>query len=170
MTNNLQFRPAAIADIEQITTIIAQAQRQMRLAGSEQWQDGYPSREVVERDIAVVCGYVLECDGEVAAYIAAAFDGEVAYDGIHGEWGSDEPYVVAHRLAVADRMKKQGVATLMMRHVEQLALSRGVRSFRADTNFDNHYIQKMFGNLGFVYRGEVFFRGAPRRAYDKTII
>ena len=40
-TDSLLFRPALPDDLERICTIIRQAQAQMRLRGSRQWQNGY---------------------------------------------------------------------------------------------------------------------------------
>ena len=51
MNEQLLFRRAAAADIPRIMRIIARAQAQMRAAGSQQWQDGYPVESDIARDI-----------------------------------------------------------------------------------------------------------------------
>lgn len=42
MDESLDFTPGRTKDLPRILEIIRQAQRQMRQAGSRQWQDGYP--------------------------------------------------------------------------------------------------------------------------------
>ena len=59
MNEQLLFRRAAAADIPRIMRIIARAQAQMRAAGSQQWQDGYPAESDIARDIGRGDGYVL---------------------------------------------------------------------------------------------------------------
>lgn len=127
----LLFRPAVPADASRIQTIIRQAQAQMRAAGSLQWQNGYPGPEHIAADLfrgygRVLCRPSSTGDAEVVAYGAVSFDGEPAYDAIEGEWSSDEAYVVLHRLAVADEMKRQGVATTFFHRTEELARPRGM--------------------------------------------
>ena len=158
-----------MSDVERIWQIILQAKERMRLRNSRQWQDGYPAEENITGDIDKGYAYVLSCEDEVIAYAAVVFDGEPAYDTIQGTWLSNYPYVVVHRIAIADEMIRQGVATLFMQKIEELSREQGVRSFRVDTNLDNPYMLKIFAKLGFTYCGEVFYDKNQRRAYEKII-
>ena len=97
------------------------------------------------------------------------FDGEPAYDAIEGAWLTDGEYVVLHRMAVADGEKARGVATEFMRCVEAMACGRGTGSMRVDTNFDNRYMLRMLGRLGFVYCGKVRYRSGERLAFEKPL-
>ena len=164
----MEFRIAVQADAERIWEIILQAKEQMRLRGTLQWQDGYPAFENITQDIENGYGYVLSNHDGVVAYGAVVFDGEPAYDAIVGEWLTNQPYVVVHRLAVAGEMKQQGIATLFMQEVEKLSRERGVHSFKVDTNFDNLYMQRIMSKLGFSYCGEVEYRSGKRMAYEKV--
>lgn len=133
-TDSLLFRPTLPDDLERICTIIRQAQAQMRLRGSRQWQNGYPAAAHITDDIDRGYGHVL-CThtGLVVAYGAVVFDGEPAYAEIDGTWLDQAPYVVLHRLAVAQEVKGQGIATEFMRRTMTLARERGTGSFRIDT-------------------------------------
>jgi GNAT superfamily N-acetyltransferase len=163
------FRKAGQADNERIWQIILQAKEQMRRMNSRQWQDGYPAVENIASDIENDYGYVLCKDSYVIAYGAVIFDGEPAYSDIHGKWLTDLPYVVVHRLAVADEVKNRGIATLFMQKVQELTKQKGIGSFRVDTNFDNLYMQKILFALDFTYCGEIFYNGNQRRAYEKIL-
>ncbi|MDR1631681.1 MAG: GNAT family N-acetyltransferase, partial [Dysgonamonadaceae bacterium] len=144
------FRKAEKTDIERVWQIILQAKEQLRRMNSRQWQDGYPTMGNIENDIANGYGYVLCKDKGVIAYGAVILDGEPAYNNIQGKWLSDLPYVVVHRLAVADEVKNKGMATLFMQKVQELSKQKGVNSFRVDTNFDNLYMQKILFVLDFT--------------------
>ena len=169
MDETIIFRKAAMADIERIRQIILQAKERMRLRGSRQWTEGYPAVEDITDDIEKEHGYVLCYDNHVIAFAAVVFDREKAYNSIAGNWLSDRPYVVVHRLAVADEMIQHGIATLFMKKVEELSRRNNVFSFRVDTNFDNQYMLKIFANLGFTYCGEVFYEHGARMAYEKIL-
>ena len=109
-------------------------------------------------------------DSDIIAYGAVVFDGESAYSGLQdGQWLSGQPYVVLHRLAVADRWKRQGMAVRYMQAVCDLALSRDIRSFKVDTNYDNFYMQRVFSRLGFTYCGRIRYDAGERMAYEKLL-
>ncbi|MDR3061978.1 MAG: GNAT family N-acetyltransferase [Dysgonamonadaceae bacterium] len=167
MDEEIVFRKATAADSGRIWQIILQAKEQMRLRGSRQWQDGYPDLDNIMHDIESGCGYVLYSDHDVIAYGAIIFDGEPAYNSIDGAWLTDLPYVVVHRLAVAEEVKRQGIAALFMRKVEELSFHNGIYSFRVDTNFDNSYMQKILLKMNFTYCGEIMYESGKRMAYEK---
>ena len=198
MNEQLLFRRAAAADIPRIMRIIARAQAQMRAAGSQQWQDGYPAESDIARDIGRGDGYVLSLPAadpaagsvgsalpdrdslpdmlpggsaavEAVAYGAAVFDGEPAYAGIEGRWLTDGAYVVLHRLAVAGGMQGRGLATAFLRRVGELARRRGVCAFRVDTNFDNRRMLRLLEKEGFRFCGTVRYAGGERLAFEKRL-
>jgi len=162
------IRHAETADIPAIMEIISQAKAQMRRLGSGQWGDGYPSREHITDDITHGYGYVMTDETGVIAYMAISFDGEPAYAPLDRP-GEDVRYVTAHRLAVADRAKRRGVATVFMRQAENIAREKGVRLFRADTNFDNTYMLRLFATLRFEYCGKIVYPSGERLAYEKQL-
>ncbi len=163
------FRKAETTDTKRIWQIILQAKERMRLRGSRQWQDGYPTLGNITGDIEKGYGYVLCRDNRVIAYAAVVFDGEPAYNSIKGNWLSNQPYVVVHRLAVADEITQQGIASLFMEKVEELSRRNKIFSFRVDTNFDNQYMQKVLTKLKFTYCGEIVYESGYRMAYEKIL-
>lgn len=170
-TDQLQFRPAAEADIDRILEIIRGAQARMRARGSSQWQNGYPAVADITRDIERGCGYLLAEPGKgpTAAYGAVIFEGEPAYEAIEGEWLTQGPYVMVHRLAVAGEQLRRGVAREFMHRVEALALARGIGSFRVDTNFDNAGMLALLAEAGFVRCGEIRYGTEHREAFEKVL-
>ncbi len=70
---------------------------------------------------------------------------------IDGKWTNDLPYMVVHRLAVADEMKHQGLAkTFFMLQAEEVSQNKGIYEFRIDTNFDNQYMLRLIDSLDSV--------------------
>lgn len=139
-------------------------------ATTEEAEETRKAREMREmRETQAAKAAAAQAQGNVIAYGAVVFDGEPAYDAIEGAWLTDGEYVVLHRMAVADGEKGRGVATEFMRRVEAMACGRGTGSMRVDTNFDNRYMLRMLGRLGFVYCGKVRYRSGERLAFEKTL-
>jgi hypothetical protein len=57
----------------------------------------------------------------------------------------------------------------MLKHIEDFARQHHIKSLKADTNFDNAGMLKIFEKLGYVYCGEVVFRDSPRKAFEKVL-
>jgi GNAT superfamily N-acetyltransferase len=163
------LRKAANPDQSIIWNILQQAIEQRKKDGSEQWQNGYPNEQTVEDDIANGYGYVLIDNNEVIAYAAIIFGIEPAYIDIKGSWLTNNDYAVVHRVATSNESKGKGVATFLFKLIEDLCLDQKVFSIKVDTNFDNIPMMKILDKLSYIYCGEIFFSGAPRKAYEKVI-
>lgn len=163
------FRKAETTDKLPIWKILQQAIARRKQDGSTQWQDGYPNEEVIRSDIERGIGYVLTLNNQVAGYTAILFNDEPAYDDLKGSWLTDGDFAVVHRIAISDDYLGQGLAQQLMLFTEQLAIENGIFSIKVDTNFDNIAMLRIFDKLGYTYCGEVSFRGAVRRAYEKRL-
>ncbi len=166
----MTFKKATNADAEKVWQILQEAIATRKADGSNQWQDGYPNPETITNDIELSNGYVLMENQLIIAYAAVIFDIEPAYENIEGKWLSNGPYVVVHRVAVTTEAKGRGIATIIMKKIEDLALSKNVGSIKVDTNFDNVQMLKILDKLGYTYCGQVYFRGSPRRAFEKLLM
>ena len=165
----IHLRKAVFADTKRIWDILQQAIRRRKNEGSSQWQDGYPNPETVQTDITNGSGYVLTDNEKIIAYAALIFNDEPAYEKIEGKWFTDNEFYVVHRVSVADEAAGKGVATIIFRMIEEVALRGKVFSIRVDTNYDNAAMLKILNNLGYTYCGEVFFRGSARKAFEKVL-
>ena len=163
------FRQATEKDLDAICSIIDDAVSYMLAEGRQQWSRSYPARCHIADDVACGRGYVLEEETGIVAYGAVVFAGEPAYAQLDGSWGTDGPYVVVHRLAVAGSARGRGLSSTFMLETEQLALRNGIHSFRIDTNFDNVQMLHLMTRLGFTYRGEITYDTGLRRAFDKEL-
>lgn len=163
------FRRAEITDLEPIWDILKQAILRRKEEGSNQWQDGYPNPDVIKTDMKRKAGFVLTDGDSVIGYCAVLMNDEPEYSKIKGKWLTNEDFVVIHRVAISENYIGKGLAKRILGFVEDYAMSNHIYSIKADTNFDNMAMMKSFEKLGYVYCGEVYFRGSPRRAYEKVL-
>jgi len=163
------LREADFSELPVIWAILQQAIEQRKHDGSEQWQNGYPNEQTVHDDITHGYAFVLVENNVIIAYAAIIFGIEPAYNAINGKWLTTEDYVAVHRVATSNAVKGQGVATHLFKMIEDLCIEKRVYSIKVDTNFDNIPMLRILEKLKYTYCGEIFFSGAPRKAYEKVI-
>lgn len=167
--NQLFFHKATINDLSTIWEIIQGAIERRKKDGSNQWQDGYPNLSVLENDITNGNGFVLVDTNEIVGYCAILINDEPEYERIVGKWITNSDFVVYHRVAIAEEHLGKGYAKTMMRFIEEFAIQNGISSIKVDTNFDNLAMLKLLTDFGYVYCGEVYFRGSARKAFEKVV-
>ena len=163
------FRKAKLSEISAIWSILKDAILRRKEDGSGQWQDGYPNPAVVANDIEKGQGFVLVKSSSIIGYCALIINDEPAYQAIEGKWITNDDFVVVHRLAVATDYLRKGYAVRILKEIELFAVQQDIHSVKADTNFDNPAMIKIFDTLQYQYCGEVYFRGSPRKAYEKIL-
>lgn len=167
--DNTHFRPAMMPEWPIIWEILQQGIQKRKEEGSNQWQDGYPNPDAVKSDIETGAGHVLLIADEIVGYCAILINDEPAYDTIEGAWLTKGDFVVYHRVAIAQNHTGKGLSYKLMEEIEAFAKQRSIRSLRSDTNHDNHAMLRAFEKCGYTYCGEVYFRGSPRKAYEKIL-
>ncbi len=164
-----KFKKASIDQAGEIWKILSDAIIRRKDDGSNQWQDGYPNPAIVKSDIEHGHGYVITENQFIVGYCVIIINNEPAYDDIEGQWQTNADFVVFHRVAVAQEFLGQGISKLLLKYIEQFAVDKQIFSVRADTNFDNAAMLALFKKTGYTYCGEVYFRGHPRKAFEKVL-
>lgn len=161
----MKIRKAKTQDLDTIINIYDKAKEFMKQTGnSGQWENGYPTRELLEQDIKEGTCYICE-EGEKILGVFCFFIGEEpTYQKIYeGEWINNKPYGVIHRIAVGEQHK--GVASFCI----QWGLKQHP-NMKIDTHKNNIPMQKTILKNGFTYCGIIHKEdGTTRLAYQKEI-
>lgn len=160
---------AQVKDIEICSEIINAGKAFQREQGFVQWTEDYPNIDIIRDDVQCQKGYAVKVNGNIAGYMCIDFDGEPAYDDIEGNWQTEKPYAVVHRMAFSEAYRGMGLADIAFHLIEELCLSNGVKSIRVDTDFPNKRMQHILEKNGFVNRGVIIFQGSGKLAYDKSL-
>lgn len=162
----MTVRLAIPADAPRIMTVLEAAKGIMRASGNlHQWGNGYPSVQVIEDDIALQQGYVLEETGQIVGYFTFMPSPEPTYSSIYGgAWLDDEqPYHVIHRMGSLPEVHGVFAAVMDFAFFHE-------RNIRIDTHADNHIMQHNILKHGFTYCGIIYLAsGDPRLAYQKVL-
>jgi GNAT superfamily N-acetyltransferase len=172
----MEHRLATLSDLDRVMEIIADAQRFLKENGVDQWQNGYPTREIFEADIKKGCCHAFTLEGKLAGVISVFFENEASYKRVYdGSWlTGDAPYTVFHRAAVSGDYRGMGTASEMLSYAENLALERGFKSMRGDTHRDNKAMRALLEKRGFVHCGTILIDSgeeatSERVCYEKLL-
>ena len=170
----MEIRRTRKEDIDAIMPIFDEARTTIATLGIDQWQNGYPSRAVIEADAQKSQSYCVATDGEIAGTFALIDDGEPTYDEIfEGKWltgNGKEHYFAIHRVAISVKSRGSGVSAEIIDFCTAMARKAGKISLRIDTHRGNVVMRRMLEKNGFIYCGIIYLAdGDERVAYEKLI-
>lgn len=163
---SLLIRTACARDLDRLMEIFGHARRFMQANGnSNQWINGYPQRELIEREVEEGFCHVCETDeGKVVGTFSFVPSPDPNYAYIEdGKWLNDNPYYVIHRLASDGSVR--GIGKICIDWCWEKC-----HSLRADTHADNHIMQRLLEKNGFMRCGIIYVHnGTPRIAYQRVL-
>ena len=157
----MKIRKVTMQDLDQIMQIYENAKVFMRENGNmDQWEDGYPSRELIEQDLNDM--YLCMAEGQIACVFYYREGEDEDYREINGKWLNEAPYAVVHRVASTGIIKGAAVYCLDWAYSQ-------VPNIRMDTYRDNIPMQKLLEKCGFQYCGSFERLGTDKwMAYHKA--
>lgn len=157
------IRKSTSADLPYLMKMYEDARVFMRENGNpDQWGASRPQKEQIESDITAGDSYVCEENGKIIGTFFFKRGADPTYAVIYeGEWMSDEPYGVVHRITT-DR-ESRGTASFCL----QWAIDQAGGHLRIDTHEDNKPMQGVLKKNGFTCRGIIYLAdGSSRMAYE----
>lgn len=157
----MEIRLATVEDMPKMREIFDHGREmQLKTGNMNQWAPGYPSEELMRRDIEQNIAHVAEDkEGDVVAVFSLFTEPDPTYAEIDGAWRNDEPYATIHRIATNGKVK--GVGQYCLKWVQER-----FDNVRIDTHDDNEPMKYLMEKLGFEYCGVILLEdGDPRNAY-----
>ena len=161
----MQIRQATYSDLDSLMKVFDGAKRIMRASGNHsQWNDSYPSKEIVTEDIKGGNCFVACEDGSIVGTMALIEGPDPTYSHIDGEWPDDRPYYVIHRMAASAPGRDS--ARQMLDWAYAHIAAKGYDTIRIDTHRDNCIMKHILTRYGFTECGVIYLEnGDPRDAY-----
>lgn len=160
------IRRAVTCDLDRVMEIFESAKKFMRSQGNmHQWNGAYPSRDVLEADIAGGNLYVeIHDDNTISGVFAFIQGNDPTYGAIEGEWLNDKSYGTIHRIA------SDGSVSHFSDRVFDFCFQL-IDNVRIDTHQDNQTMIEAIRRNGFKYCGIIYIAdGSPRLAYQKCLL
>lgn len=163
------IRKATYDDLPELMEVFGKAREIMRASGNmNQWNDGYPSEEIVRNDIDKGVCYIMSYRDKddierIEATMAFIPGPDPTYTNIYdGQWIDSSPYHVIHRIAAA-KPGNNAASKLMDWAFTQ------TDNIRIDTHKDNAIMQHILDKQGFTHCGMIYLaNGEPREAYQMS--
>ncbi len=173
---SVEIRKTAVSDLPAVMRLFEQARSTMATLGIDQWQNGYPFRADIERDIAAGESYVVVKDGEIVATFMLMERPEPSYASIEGAWRNapEKPYAAVHRVTVSPDCRSsrksettgKPLSAVIMDFVKEKTKADGFTGgIRIDTHKGNIPMRKMLEKQDFVYCGVICLK-CPGQAED----
>lgn len=153
----LEYRKAAINDLEEICGIVHAAIDAMEREHIFQWDELYPAKEDFQEDIDEGQLYVGLVDGQLAVVYALNQKCEKEYE--NGKWKyKNGPFYIVHRLCVNPIFQNQGVARSALLHIEMQLAEIGIHVIRLDVFSNNPFALRLYRSLGYSEAGYADWR------------
>jgi len=160
-------------DLPSMMHIIKDAQDLLATQNIDQWQNGYPTENILLSDIQNNESYIVKSDNNTPIATAMfSVRGEPTYIKIEGQWMSDNQstYGVIHRMAVSKKFRRKGIAKFIFKQSEEFLFASKIKSMRIDTHQDNHSMQSLLKHLKYSYCGDIYLQNGDKRfAFEKLI-
>jgi len=153
------IRDAEQKDKKQIAQIRPAVYKKMIADGLYQWDDEYPSEEILFDDIDNGDMIVAEEEDTIVGYVTVNIDIPEEYKAIDLRFS---PKICVHRLSINPEFARSGAATALMEHVHKAYKSKGYDSICLDTCEDNAAAIGLYSKLGYIKRGYVSFGRRPK--------
>jgi ribosomal protein S18 acetylase RimI-like enzyme len=151
----MKIEKAILSDIEQLLSITKSCAKFMIENGIFQWNELYPSKEVLLNDIALTQLWKLVEDNLIIGLVVFTEIEDKEY--INVQWLSkNSTSLYIHRLAVHPKFQGKGYAQKLINFGENYAISNGYKSMRLDTFSQNKrnlqfYEKQQYKRLESIY-------------------
>lgn len=165
----MEFSDAQPSDLEEVFTLYQTAIRRLDEQGIFQWDKHYPSRAVLQEDIARGEMEIARIEGKIAVAFSLSerCDEEYAQCSWHYP---DARHCVLHRLCVHPEAQGHGVGSEAIAYIERALLQRGYESIRLDAFSPNAGSLRLYEKCGYKRVGEVLFRKGLFYFYEKRLV
>lgn len=168
MDIEIKIKKANIRDLHDICMLFEKATRNMNENMILQWDELYPTQEIIRGDILNNQMYLGVIENQIASVFVLNQQSDAEY--ANGNWRyKDFTYAVVHRLCVDPQFQKKGIGTKTMQQIENILKSEGTAAIRLDAFSLNPYALRMYEKLGYMKVGEVNWRTGLFYLYEKLI-
>ena len=169
MTN---YRKATLEDLDQVMEAVEYSRFLLKLQGNGQWQDGYPNKNDFINDINNGRLFVTydKNPKEIIGVCALTYREEDYHHLYEGEWLTDLPYMVMHRVAIKKEYQGKGYGKKLFEVFIEQAKLEGYKSLRIDTHEGNVVMRHIIESFDFVYCGKAILTpNKDRMVFEKVI-
>ncbi len=153
----MKIRKAKLEDLNIIIDIFKNATNRMSDNNIHQWDEIYPTNEILQEDILKNQMYVGIKGNNIVSVVVINDEYDDEYEDANWKY-NNERFVVIHRLCVNPVYQNQKIGENTMFIIGDLLKKEGIQSIRLDVFSLNPYALKMYKALGYEKVGEAHWR------------
>ena len=166
----IDFNIAVQEDVQIIMKITKDVVKNMiEVNNIDQWDETYPNADVFINDVQQGNLFVAKIEGEIVGYICINDEETEEYKKV--AWNAKSDYLLIHRIGVNPIKTGNGVGSKLISYGEKIAIERGAKWMKIDTNSSNALMNNLIKKMGYQYVGDMQLK--PNKpiwhAYDKRI-
>jgi ribosomal protein S18 acetylase RimI-like enzyme len=154
--------------LNEIMMIINDAIIEMESKGIYQWDDIYPGKDIISKDIEEENLFIFIEDETIKGFIVLNEHQEAEYKSIDWKYKSGKQMVI-HRLCVNPLFQGKGIAKSLVRFAEDYGRQYGYNSMRLDAFKENKGACGLYEKLGYEKTGMVEFRKGHFYCFEKSL-
>lgn len=156
--STIVIRLASPGDVPDVMETVARCVSAMQAQGIDQWDEGYPSAEMLREDIRAKILLVAEREGVIVGAVYLNDAQPEQYGSVPWRCPDDHP-LVDHRLCVHPEHQGQGIGRRLMDSTETHACGHGFRSIRLEVYPTASAALALYSRLGDAPVGAARFAG-----------
>ena len=162
---------ANLSDLEPISTLIKSCTAHLIENGIFQWNNNYPSENILKGDIELQQLYKIKVNQVIIGCIVLTEIEDEVYKKV--KWlTKSENNLYVHRLAIHPNFQGRGYAQKLMDFAEAYAITNNYVSIRLDTFSKNSRNQKFYEQRSYTKLGPIFIPSQsehPFYCYEKIL-
>ncbi|WP_456378699.1 GNAT family N-acetyltransferase [Lutibacter sp.] len=162
---------ASIVDLSELHALTKSCAKHMIKNGIFQWNEKYPSKEVLQKDIELQQIWKLQVDSTIIGSIVLTETEDKEYKSV--QWlTKNHKNLYIHRLAVHPKFQRKGYAQKLMNFAENYAKEYNFKSIRLDTFSQNKRNQLFYEKRDYTKLEVIYFPNQseqPFYCYEKVI-
>jgi len=157
-----------IEELDEIVNIIKNAVEDMESNGIYQWDEIYPNREVLEKDIKDENLFVCFEDDVIAGIFVLNEYQDKEYEDLIWKYNSGKQLVV-HRLCINPTLQGKGIARVLLEYIERYAKENKYRAVRLDAFTQNERACRLYERAGYEKVGVITLRKGNFFCFEKEL-
>jgi ribosomal protein S18 acetylase RimI-like enzyme len=163
----IKIRLAHTEELEIAHKIVRDATRHLDEQEILQWDEIYPNKEILLKDIESQQMHFIEIEGRVVGLIVINEDQSSEFNSI--DWKYSGETLVVHRLTIDPVYQRRGLANILMNFAEESAAVNGYSCIRLDAFIHNPAAFTLYEKRGYRNAGIVRFRKGEFYCFEKRI-
>ena len=165
----MMIRVGQAAELEDLQGLLRACIDGMRQAGLDQWDEVYPTAQIIADDLRGGTLIVVERERQLVGAVTLDQKQEPEYDSVTWTF-SQGSHGVVHRLMIAPSLQRQGFGRTLMAAAEDRARGAGWKALRLDAFSLNIPALRLYRELGYAEVGSVHFRKGLFVCFEKSLV